>query len=56
MNEIRDENFRTNIKTLWAFAAQHAAEMHQRNYFDEDPCEHEFASVVLMAVKDPENA
>ena len=50
MTNVGSEHLRKDIKKVWTFAAQHAAD-----YFDEKPCEHEFASVVLTAVKDPVN-
>ena len=52
VNNVRYPNFNVSLKDIWAFAAQHATEVHQRDYYDDPECKHEFASVVFSALKD----
>ena len=56
VNNIRSEKFHGQVKDLWPFAAQHAAEVQRRQVYKESPCEYEFASLVLAMVKEPKDA
>ena len=49
----RSETFQHIVKTLWTFAAQHAAEVHRKDAFGVPSCEFEFGQRILVRVKEP---
>ena len=40
---------------MWPFVAQHAAEVQKRQVYGEECCAYEFASLVLVKVKEPKD-
>ena len=55
VNNIRSERFQGEVKDLWPFAAQHAAEVQKRQVYGEEDCDYEFASLALVKVKEPKD-
>ena len=54
-SRIRSELFQKQLTQLWAFAAQHAGEVHLNEIRGLPPCKFEFGQRILSRVVKPEN-
>ena len=53
--KIRSDIFQNQLRKLWAFAAQHAGEVHINNVLGLPPCKYELGQRILARVPKPES-